>query len=91
MPVTEHLAELVRGLGAGWKQLAERLQEAGPAAKVSVEVQDDGRVKLNVRWQRSRNDWLRCQTPRLDDSGHRCPVSAKLVHWIELTCVDWIE
>lgn len=48
MPVTEHLAELVRGLDAGWKQLAERLEEAGPAAKVSIEVQDDGRVKLNV-------------------------------------------
>jgi hypothetical protein len=46
--VEEHLAELVRGLDAGWKQLAERLQEAGPAAKVSIEVQDDGRVKLNV-------------------------------------------
>ncbi|MFJ2893540.1 Tn3 family transposase [Streptomyces sp. NPDC087218] len=48
MPVTEHLEELVRGLDAGWKQLAERLEEAGPAAKVSIEVQDDGRVKLNV-------------------------------------------
>lgn len=48
MPVEEHLAELVRGLDAGWKQLAERLQQAGPAAKVSIEVQDDGRVKLNV-------------------------------------------
>ncbi|MCG5121578.1 Tn3 family transposase [Streptomyces sp. T7(2022)] len=46
--VTEHLAELVRGLDAGWKQLAERLEEAGPAAKISIEVQDDGRVKLNV-------------------------------------------
>lgn len=44
MPVTEHLAELVRGL----EQLAERLEEAGPAAKGSPEVQDDGRVKLNV-------------------------------------------
>ncbi|WP_415958277.1 Tn3 family transposase [Streptomyces sp. 021-4] len=48
MPVTEHLAELVRGLDAGWKQLATRLEEAGPAAKVSIEVQDDGRVKLSV-------------------------------------------
>lgn len=48
MPVEEHLAELVRGLDAGWKQLAERLQEAGPAAKVSIEVQDNGWVKLNV-------------------------------------------
>lgn len=48
LPVEEHLAELVRGLDAGWKQLADRLAEAGPAAKVSIEVQDDGRVKLNV-------------------------------------------
>ncbi|GAA3466279.1 hypothetical protein [Nonomuraea roseola] len=48
VPVEEHLADLVRGLDAGWKQLAERLEEAGPAAKVSIEVQDDGRVKLNV-------------------------------------------
>lgn len=47
MPVPEHLAELVRGLDAGWKQLAE-LKEAGSAAKVSIEVQDDGRVKLNI-------------------------------------------
>ncbi len=38
----------MRGLDAGWKQLAERLQEAGPAAKVSIEVAGDGRVKLNV-------------------------------------------
>ncbi|MDX3433933.1 hypothetical protein PV664_34205 [Streptomyces sp. ME01-18a] len=30
------------------EQLAGRLQEAGPTAKVSIEVQDDGRVKLNV-------------------------------------------
>ncbi|MGW2594884.1 Tn3 family transposase [Streptomyces sp. NPDC001515] len=48
MPVEEHLAELVRGLDAGWKQLATRLEEAGPAAKVSIEVAGDGRVKLNV-------------------------------------------
>ena len=38
----------MRGLDAGWKQLADRLEEAGPAANVSIEVQDDGRVKLNV-------------------------------------------
>nr|WP_262697948.1 hypothetical protein [Streptomyces sp. NEAU-383] len=29
MPVEQHLAALVRGLDAGWKQLAERLEEAG--------------------------------------------------------------
>nr|WP_190194641.1 hypothetical protein [Streptomyces minutiscleroticus] len=48
VPVEEHLAELVRGLEAGWKQLTERLEEAGPTAKVSTEVQDEGRVKLHV-------------------------------------------
>ncbi|GAA0899537.1 hypothetical protein GCM10009574_084450 [Streptomyces asiaticus] len=48
MPVEEHLADLVRGLDAGWKQLLERLEEAGPAAKVTIEVQDNGRAKLNV-------------------------------------------
>ncbi|MFL6054035.1 MAG: Tn3 family transposase [Actinoallomurus sp.] len=48
MPVEEHLAELVRGLDAGWKLLAERLAEAGPAAKVSIETTESGRVKLNV-------------------------------------------
>ncbi|WP_436771318.1 Tn3 family transposase [Yinghuangia sp. YIM S09857] len=48
MPVEEHLAELVRGLDASWKQLAERLDEAGESAKVSIEVQDGGRAKLNV-------------------------------------------
>ncbi|MFJ1838114.1 DUF4158 domain-containing protein [Streptomyces sp. NPDC088175] len=39
---------LVRGLDAGCKQLATRLEEAGPEAKISIEVQDDGRVKLHV-------------------------------------------
>jgi TnpA family transposase len=48
MPVEEHLAELVWGLDAGWKLLAEPLAEAGPAAKVSIETTDSGRVKLNV-------------------------------------------
>jgi TnpA family transposase len=48
MPVTEHLAELVRALDAGWKQMAERLESAGKDAKVSLDVQPNGRVKLNV-------------------------------------------
>ncbi|GAA2593295.1 hypothetical protein GCM10010411_28010 [Actinomadura fulvescens] len=48
MPVEEHLAELVRGLDAGWKPLAERLAEAGPSARVSIETTDSGRVRLNV-------------------------------------------
>ncbi|MEU9107425.1 hypothetical protein AB0D54_24375 [Streptomyces xanthophaeus] len=48
MPVTEHLAELVRALDAGWKQMAERLEPAGKDAKVSLDAQPDGRVRLNV-------------------------------------------
>lgn len=42
------MTQLVRGLDAGGKQLAERLEEAGPAARVALEVQDEGRVKLGV-------------------------------------------
>ncbi|GHA46918.1 hypothetical protein GCM10010329_81890 [Streptomyces spiroverticillatus] len=37
-PVTEHLAERLRGLDGGWKQLATRLQEAGPGANASIKV-----------------------------------------------------
>lgn len=48
MPVTEHLAELVWALDAGWKQMAERLEAAGKDAKVSLDVLPNGRVKLNV-------------------------------------------
>jgi hypothetical protein len=48
MPVAEHLEELVRALDAGWKQMAERLESAGKDAKVSLDVQPNGRVKLNV-------------------------------------------
>lgn len=51
MPIEGHLAELVRGLDAGWKQLAERLEEAGQPAKISIDVHDDGRVKLKSRPQ----------------------------------------
>ncbi|GGR66765.1 hypothetical protein GCM10010282_69670 [Streptomyces roseolus] len=43
-----HLRELVDVLDATWKQMAERLQEAGPDAKISIEVQPNGRAKLNV-------------------------------------------
>jgi hypothetical protein len=38
----------VRALDAGWKQMAERLQSAGADAKVSLDIQPNGRVKLNV-------------------------------------------
>lgn len=47
-PVEEHLAELVRVLDAAWKQMAERLEEAGADAKISIEVQPNGRAKPNV-------------------------------------------
>ncbi|MFI5809075.1 Tn3 family transposase [Streptomyces sp. NPDC051561] len=43
-----HLRELVDVLDATWKQMAERLEEAGPDAKISIEVQAGGRAKLNV-------------------------------------------
>lgn len=48
MPVEEHLAALVTALDAAWKLMAERLEEAGKDAKVSIEVQPNGRAKLNV-------------------------------------------
>ena len=44
----QHLRELVAVLDATWKQMAERLQEAGSDAKISIEVQPNGRAKLNV-------------------------------------------
>lgn len=77
MPVEEHLAELVRGLDAGWKQLLERLEEAGPAAKVTIEVQDNGRAKLNVDLPRRHGGPARGARPgpqrhrALDDPLHR--------------------
>ena len=45
MPVEEHLAgSWCAALDAAWKQIAERLEEAGADAKVSIEVQPtDGR------------------------------------------------
>ncbi|GHF98828.1 MULTISPECIES: hypothetical protein [Amycolatopsis] len=38
MPVTEHLAELTAGLDSAWQQMATRMDEAGPEAKVEVVV-----------------------------------------------------
>ncbi|MEV8181407.1 DUF4158 domain-containing protein [Specibacter sp. NPDC078692] len=43
-----HLRELVEVLDATWRQTAERLEEAGDDAKISIEVQPSGRAKLNV-------------------------------------------
>ncbi|MDV9168577.1 Tn3 family transposase [Streptomyces sp. W16] len=47
-PVAEHLAGRVRALDAAWHLMAERLEEAGQDAKLSFEVQPNGRLKLNV-------------------------------------------
>jgi hypothetical protein len=47
-PVVEHLAGRVRALDAAWQLMAERLEEAGQDAKLSFEVQPNGRLKLNV-------------------------------------------
>jgi hypothetical protein len=47
-PVEEHLAGRVRALDAAWQLMAERLDEAGQDAKLSFEVQPNGRLKLNV-------------------------------------------
>ena len=45
----EHLASLSRGLDAAWRQMAERLDEAGSDAKVEVVVPTDGgRSRLSV-------------------------------------------
>lgn len=38
----EHLAQLVRGLDAAWRQMADRLQEAGADAKVEIVVPEGG-------------------------------------------------
>ncbi|WP_069734999.1 Tn3 family transposase [Streptomyces sp. EN27] len=43
-----HLRELTAVLDATWRQMAERLEEAGADAKISIEVQPNGRAKLNV-------------------------------------------
>jgi TnpA family transposase len=43
-----HLGELTAVLDATWRQMAERLEEAGADAKISIEVQPNGRAKLNV-------------------------------------------
>ena len=49
MPVEEHLAELTRGLDAAWRQMADRMAEAGPEAKVEVVVPPEGgRARLSV-------------------------------------------
>lgn len=45
----EHLDQLIRGLDAAWRQMADRLTEAGDEAKVEVIVPEGGgRAKLSV-------------------------------------------
>ncbi|WP_267242265.1 Tn3 family transposase [Streptomyces sp. PR69] len=44
----QHLKELIEVLDATWKQMAERLEEAGTDAKISIEVQPNGQARLNV-------------------------------------------
>ncbi|MGW9596839.1 hypothetical protein ACWHLZ_41965 [Streptomyces chartreusis] len=47
--VGEHLATLTRGLDAAWRQMADRLAEAGNEAKVEIVVPEDGgRARLSV-------------------------------------------
>lgn len=48
-PVIEHLAELTGGLDAAWRQMAARMDEAGPEAKVEVVIPPEGgRARLSV-------------------------------------------
>ena len=47
-PVEEHLKGRVKALDAAWQLMAERLEEAGQDAKLSFEIQPNGRLKLNV-------------------------------------------
>ncbi|GAA3477431.1 hypothetical protein GCM10018966_019610 [Streptomyces yanii] len=45
----EHLARLMRGLDAAWRQMADRLEEAGDGAKAEVVVPGGGgRARLSV-------------------------------------------
>lgn len=72
-PVDEHLDGLTCGLDTAWRQMAARLEEAGPAAKVEIVVPPEGgRARLSVDKlgalgeSRSLN-WLRkTMLPRID-------------------------
>ena len=49
-PVQEHLAEYATTLDAGWRLLAQRIEEAGPDASVRVVPDGDtGRMRLSVQ------------------------------------------
>ncbi|MEV7445727.1 Tn3 family transposase [Streptomyces sp. NPDC091204] len=69
-PVAEHLAGRVRALDAAWQLMAERLEEAGQDAKLSFEVQPNGRLKLNVDrlgalGESESLNWLRKTTAKM--------------------------
>nr|WP_229885650.1 DUF4158 domain-containing protein [Streptomyces tanashiensis] len=63
-----HLRELVDVLDATWKQMAERLAEAGDDAKISIEVQPNGRAKLNVEKLHALGEpkWLKWLRERVE-------------------------
>ncbi|MEU9428685.1 Tn3 family transposase [Streptomyces sp. NPDC048342] len=66
----EHLKELIGVLDATWKQMAERLAEAGDDAKISIEVQPNGRAKLNVEKLHALSEpksltWLRGRVEKM--------------------------
>ncbi|WP_331738870.1 Tn3 family transposase [Streptomyces sp. NBC_01276] len=75
-PIEEHLQGLTRALDAAWRQMAARLEEAGPTAKVEVVVPPEGgRAKLSVDKLGALGEseslaWLRKTTeamlPRID-------------------------
>ncbi|MDX3225445.1 hypothetical protein PV419_06930 [Streptomyces sp. ME19-01-6] len=66
----QRLGELIEVLDATWKQMAERLEEAGTDAKIGVEVQPGGRAKLNVEKLHALGepkslDWLRKRVEKM--------------------------
>lgn len=69
-PVEEHLKGRVKALDAARQLMAERLEEAGQDAKLSFEVQPNGRLKLNVDrlgalGESSSLKWLRQTTAKM--------------------------
>lgn len=49
VPVQQHLAQCATGLDAAWRQLGQRIEEAGPDATVRVVPGDGGRMRLSVQ------------------------------------------
>nr|WP_030840343.1 hypothetical protein [Streptomyces sp. NRRL F-4474] len=68
--VEQHLRDLVAVLDAAWKQMAERLEEAG-------EVQPSGRAKLNVAKLHALGEprspaWLRKRVEKMLPTCRTC-------------------